>query len=76
MSPISSQSNLETKRAMAVRLLAALELMDFSIALMRQNIARKLPGVTPEKVTSELRRWLIDQPRHFVVRDSTSSEAP
>jgi len=62
------------EQALVGRLLAAVELMDFGVALMRQNITRKMPGAPPEKISQELRRWLIEQPEHFEVRGSTPSE--
>lgn len=50
----------------AVRLRAALELMSVGNELMRQTIRRHLPEASPERVESELRRWLIDQPQDFL----------
>lgn len=46
-------------------LIAAVDLMEFGIRLMRQNISRALPGATPNHVDAELRRWLFDQPEFF-----------
>ncbi len=51
--------------------LAAIDLMDFSIALMRQNIARRLPGALDEEIDRELRRWLIEQPDCFRLKSKT-----
>jgi hypothetical protein len=56
---------------LTTRLLEALELMEFGVALMRQNIRRQLPLASECKVEAELRRWLIDQPAQF--RPSNSS---
>ena len=47
-------------------LLASIDLMEFGVSLMRQNIARRLPNARPEQVDRELARWLIDQPKYFI----------
>ena len=47
-------------------LLGALDLMDFSIELMRQNISRALPDAPSSVIERELQRWLIDQPEVFI----------
>ena len=51
----------------AHRLLVTLQVMELSIALMRQNIARKLPNASAAQIDAELRRWLIEQPEFFEV---------
>jgi hypothetical protein len=51
--------------SLSTRLVAALELMEFGILLMRQNIKRSLPSAPETHVDAELRRWLIDQPPRF-----------
>ena len=48
------------------KLLAALDLMEFAIELMRQNLIRKLPKASPMIIESELNRWLMQQPNKFV----------
>ena len=63
-----AKNAVENNTKMVNRLLAAIEMMEFSILLMRQNIARQLPVAAPEQIDAELRRWLIDQPTPFVVR--------
>ena len=47
-------------------LLAAVDLMEFAIMLMRQNIVRHLPEAGGAIIEGELKRWLIEQPRYFV----------
>ena len=51
--------------SLSSRLASALELMEFGILLMRQNIKRSLPSAPETHVDAELRRWLIDQPPRF-----------
>ncbi len=63
----------EDNTKMVDRLRAAIEMMEFSILLMRQNISRQLPGAAPEQIDAELRRWLIDQPSPFVVKADPGS---
>ena len=46
-------------------LLSAIDLMEFGIRLMRQNISRALPDASKEQVDIELRRWLFEQPADF-----------
>lgn len=67
---IREQNTAPSPAEMGERLLAALDLMEFSIELMRQNIARELPDAPPEKIEEELARWLIEQPSPFIVRSS------
>ena len=43
------------------RLLEALDLMEFGVALMRQNLVRRYPGATPSEIAAKLDRWLIWQ---------------
>ena len=62
-------SSGDPRRLMVDRLLATVDLMEFGVDLMRQNIARKLPGATPQKIESELQRWLMDQPARFVASE-------
>lgn len=52
---------------MKASLLAGLELMEFSILLMRQNIVRRLANASPARIEAELRRWLLEQPERFLV---------
>lgn len=58
-------SAADTKRYRE-NLIAAAELSDLGIALMRQNIARALPNSSREIIDRELLRWLVEQPSHFV----------
>lgn len=60
------EKTLQEQERMKSSLLAAVDLMEMGIALMRQNIARNLKGATPEIVDAELRRWLIEQPADFI----------
>ncbi len=64
--PNKKQANYIESKEMQTRMLAALELMDFGINLMRQNIARQLPKASKEFIDAEFRRWMMDQPRDFV----------
>ncbi len=52
---------------MRSRLFAALDLMDFGIRMMRQNIVRQLPGASPELIEAEYRRWMFEQPADFQI---------
>ena len=42
----------------AVRLLCALDLMEFGIEMMRQNIARRNPRFSVDAVNAELQKWI------------------
>ena len=66
---MESTSSPPSKKA--ANLLAAIELMEFGIQLMRQNIARRLAGAPPERIEAELRRWLMEQPAQFAVGDTS-----
>lgn len=65
-------AELDRKNAMRISLLAAVDLMEFGMRLMRQNIARKLPTADPSHIDSELNRWLFEQPVNFIPRMSSS----
>lgn len=49
-------------------LLATIDLMEFGIMLMRQNIKRRLPNADNAIIERELQRWLIEQPSNFEPR--------
>jgi len=42
------------------RLRTTFALRDFGIAIMRQNLRRRMPGASEEEVAAALRRWLQD----------------
>lgn len=48
------------------RLHATLDMMEFGIELMRQNIRRALPNASSSEIERELKRWLIEQPKVFI----------
>lgn len=58
------------------RLLETLDLMDFGIALMRQNIRRAFPAASEELVDRKLERWLLEEPRCSAAQllDQTSGD--
>ena len=56
------------------RLLQTLDLMEFGIALMRQNIIRARPCATSDEVEKELDRWLFDQPEVFIPWSSLNEQ--
>ncbi|MCB0338015.1 MAG: hypothetical protein KDD53_00355 [Bdellovibrionales bacterium] len=58
----------------ASRLLETVELMEFGVALMRQNITRMLPNSSKEAIESELQRWLFNQPDVFQLSLNNSSD--
>jgi len=51
------------------RLLAALDLMELGIEMMRQNIARRSPGASREAVNAELQAWIENAPRRRQTED-------
>lgn len=51
-------------------LFATIELMEFGIMLMRQNIRRQLPSASEATINRELQRWLIEQPSNFIPQDN------
>lgn len=53
-------------RANVLNFYATIDLMEFGIALMRQNISRSLPGATQETLDRELQCWLSEQPEVVV----------
>lgn len=58
---INSKSTKEKQpesESASARLLAALDLMELGISIMRQNIVRKNPGAPAEKINAELQAWL------------------
>ena len=52
------QTDSLTADPRASRLLAALDLMELGIELMRQNIARRNPEASEQEVNVELQRWI------------------
>ena len=64
----------DNEHSAARRLLEALDLMEFGIELMRQNIVRALPGASKELIDSELNRWLMEQPAQFIPGKPSSHE--
>jgi Rv0078B-related antitoxin len=44
------------------RLLVALELQEFGIALMRQNIVRRNPEATEQQIDDLLSEWMTSRP--------------
>jgi hypothetical protein len=46
----------------AAKLRAALELSDFGLRLMRQNLRRSHPGETESEIERRLARWLEARP--------------
>ena len=46
----------------ARKLALALDMHDFGVEIMRQNIRRRGPDLTEEEVTERLRVWLQDHP--------------
>lgn len=60
----SFMDNLNKQRI--ANLLVTVDLMEFSITLMRQNIARRLPNAKNAIIERELKRWLIEQPQDFI----------
>lgn len=45
----------------AARFRTTLELHEFGVALMLQNLRRRMPGATEEQVREAHRRWLRDE---------------
>jgi hypothetical protein len=45
-------------RRASERLRVALEMHDFGVEVMRQNLRRRLPEASEERIRSELTRWL------------------
>ena len=48
----------EFAKGAALRFQTALDLMETSIAIMRQNIRRRSPDASDQAVLTELQRWL------------------
>jgi hypothetical protein len=61
-------------KLIAERLLVALDLMEFGIDIIRQNIKRKLKGESNEQINAELNRWLFEQPNNFVPKSSNTEK--
>lgn len=59
--PCCMQEKPNIKDSKAGRLHAALDLMQFGIEIMRQNIIRKMPAATQETVNSLLQKWIEKQ---------------
>lgn len=55
-------------------LISTIDLMEFSIQLMRQNLKRRYPGEGSSYIEEELRRWLHEQPRFFFDPDLKSND--
>ena len=66
-------AEVDREKAMRDSLIATLDLMEFGIRLMRQNIARKLSGAEPSHIDAELSRWLFEQPVDFIPQMPSSS---
>ena len=56
----------------AQRFLDAVDLIELGIALMRQNIARKLPDASEQHVDFELQRWLMCRESDFTPQPEIS----
>jgi len=65
----------KTDKQLISNLLEAVDLMEFGIALMRQNIARRLPNASSAHVDDELERWLIEQPTTFLPQAPSQLES-
>lgn len=48
------------------RLLAGIDMMEFGLELMRQNIARRMPNATSAEQDAELAKWLSEEPGTLV----------
>lgn len=53
--------SVNEKTLLAAKLLATVDLMDFGIGLMRQNIRRRMPRATADEVNAVMYRWLYLQ---------------
>ena len=47
------------------KLLAAFEMLEFGVGLMRQNIARRMKGASQDQIDAELQRWISQQSSLF-----------
>ncbi len=63
--------SLEAQNKSIKKLLSVVDLMEFSIRMMRQNIVRALPGAGQDIIDAELRRWIFEQPVHFVIGEKS-----
>ena len=53
------QHQRQLQEGYAARLMAALDLMELGIEIMRQNIIRRRPDATPQAVGAELQAWIL-----------------
>jgi len=62
------------QRVLRERLLDAIDLMEFGIELMRQNLQRRHPEASEEEINAMLQSWQFEEPagvRHINESDLT-----
>lgn len=57
--------NGNSEENLAAKFIATIDLMEFGIQLMRQNLARKHPKASAEFINQELQRWINERPTVF-----------
>ena len=58
LTTVTTASDLSPEKKLAI----ALELHEFGVEMMRQNIRRREPCLSDEEVSERLRAWLQDHP--------------